>query len=162
MERALAVSRRLPRRDWLRVLDRHFLHVAIALRGRMDDIDVDAELARGATALAGVPAFVARFPRLNCFHTAVVAEAEPRDAFVELGRRLDPGVDETTELPHLTLAVFTRATAAAELRGALVATRETSLGELLVDEVQLVSVPASRRTILSPWRPLGRVRLAER
>jgi 2'-5' RNA ligase len=158
--RVRAVQRRLGHVPWLRPLPAYFLHVTVAglgfaeWRGRVDKVLDD-----GREALRGITRFRLAFPRLNCFHEAVVAEVEDVSgamlaaAAERLGRRGE------FFLPHLSLAYTTAAGPAAELRDALVPARETHLGEQDVREIQLCVVPASQRTILEPWTVAGRVAL---
>lgn len=156
--RAHEIQDRLPRLDWLRPLPGHFLHVSVAGLGFLDESAAVPELLeRGAAALRGLPPFRMAFPRLNCFHEAVVAEVES-DRIAEAGKRLRSR-DEGPFLPHLSLA-YTWAPGPAEpVREALVPIRETHLGEQDAREIQLCVVPASKTTIFEPWTVAGRVAL---
>jgi hypothetical protein len=62
-----------------------------------------------------------------------------------------------TFLPHLTLGAFNASGDPEPLRQTLVPLRETELGEQRVNEAVLCVVPASRTTILDPWKVVGSV-----
>jgi hypothetical protein len=88
------------------------------------------------------------YARVNCFPTAVV---------VEVGGLEGP----SSFLPHLTLAVTTRAAPPDELRAVLGPLRETFLGRQRVEESIRVSFPLSRERLFEPWTvhervPVGR------
>jgi hypothetical protein len=117
-------------------------------------------IADGRDALRGLGRFRLAFPRVNCFHDAVVAEVEGeidavRDAAARVGGRTE------LFLPHLSLAYTTASGPVGELRDGLVRLRETHLGEQAVDELQLCLVPASKSTILEPWTVADVVALTE-
>jgi hypothetical protein len=156
-----ALQRRLPRVDWLRPLPAHFLHVTVAGLGFLEEPrGVADSIADGRDALRGLRRFRLAFPRLNCFHDAVVAEVAGdvdavRDAAARLGSRTD------FYLPHLSLAYTSAAGPVEDIRDGLVGLRETHLGEQGVDEIQLCVVPASKGTILEPWTVADRVALAD-
>jgi 2'-5' RNA ligase len=149
------VRERLGRFDWLRPLPDHFLHVTVAGLGFVEpETDVSGLVEGGRERLRGLAPFRLTFPRLNCFHEAVVAEAEG-DGLHEAARRLRGDVG--LFLPHLSLAYTTAPGPPDELRKALLPIRDTPLGAQDVREIQLCVVPASRTTILEPWTVAGRV-----
>ncbi len=118
----------------------HFFHVW--LRGEHGpDLEPLLELGPFSLSLA----------RLNCFHTAVVAEVD------------SPGLDRLdapdTFLPHLSLAYVGTPLAAQPVREALVPFRELSLGTFIVDELVRVRLPAGRTTVLQPWTVVERASL---
>jgi len=131
---ALRVQGELERFDFLELVPHHFLHVAVldaAARGFAAPIDLD-------------------YARINCFHTAVVAQVEAPALSA-----LDPS---PTFLPHMTLAVVRRPEAPDELRPVLEPLRETSFGRQRVDEVLRIHVELSRERGLQPWTIVDRVR----
>ena len=138
-----ALQRRLPQVDWLRPLPPHFLHVTLAEHGFLDERSRVAELLEhGRDALRGLRRFRLAFPRLNCFHEAVVAEVEGEtEALRDAAARLRGSTAEPF-LPHLSLAYTTASGPVAELRDALVRLRETHLGEQEVGAIQLCLVDA--------------------
>ena len=147
------VRERLAGFDWLRPLPDHFLHVTVAGLGFVEpETDVSTLVEGGRECLRGLAPFRLTFPRLNCFHEAVVAEAES-DGLHEAGRRLRGDVG--LFLPHLSLAYTTAPRPPGELRKALLPMRDTPLGEHDVREIQLCVVPASKTTILEPWTVAG-------
>ena len=87
------------------------------------------------------------YARVNCFPTAVVVEVSGLDA-------------TSTMLPHLTLAITTRAAPPDELRAALEPLRETVLGRQRVEESIRVSFPLSRERLFEPWTAHERVPVA--
>jgi hypothetical protein len=144
---ALELQDRLRGINWLDPTPEHFLHTWIGLDSRI------GEASRG---WAELPRFRATYPRVNCFHTAVV---------VEVGgsfRELVAGTpnDVPTYLPHLTVAVVREPTAPGELRDLLVPLRDSGFGEHDVDDVTLVSFPCGRTTVYQPWTVLRRQPLA--
>jgi 2'-5' RNA ligase len=148
---------RLRRFDWLRPLPAHFLHVTVAALGLgVRRHDVPTLLEQGREALRGAGRFRLAFPRLNCFHEAVVAEVEG-DGIHDAAERLRGDLDSF--LPHLSLAYTTEPGDPEELRESLATLRATHLGEQEVREVLLCLVPASRATILEPWTVAGRATL---
>jgi hypothetical protein len=155
LERAVALQQKLRHIEWLRPIPHHFLHVWLgATAAPAEPAEVETLLADGRAALGGAERFRVTYPRLNSFHTAVVAEAES-DAFHAVARRLFPTRDLSTFLPHLTLAVPTEAGPPEPLRAAVLPLRHTHLGEHEVDELLFCFVPASRQTILEPWTVVG-------
>ena len=124
----------------LRIVPHHFLH--IWLRGGQG-ADVE-ELLEG-------PPFEVALPRLNCFHTAIVAEAQsPRLREVDAPDHF---------LPHQTLAVVELPIEPDAVRDALGPLRETSLGSFVVEELVRVRLPAGRTTVLEPWTVVECARL---
>jgi hypothetical protein len=124
--------------------------------------EVDGWLAHGREVLRGLQPFDVTYPRLNCFHNAVVAEVEDERAQLgELARRLGPGENPAAFLPHLAVALPTEAGDPQELRDALVPLRETSLGRQVVETIRLGLVPLSRHDVLQPWTVAGAVELAQ-
>jgi len=87
------------------------------------------------------------YAHVNCFPSAVVVEV----AGLPAGGAF---------LPHLTLALVTRATPPHELRAALVPLRETVLGRQSVEETIRVSFPLSRERLFEPYSVRERVPVA--
>ena len=154
-KRAIVAQDSLPLFRWLHRLDASFLHVFVGPVAWEGDTDLAAELARGRAALAEITPFELRVPRLTCFHSAIVAEGEPRERVVDLHERLFPGRDTDSLLPHMTLTVFTEPADPGSLRAALVPLRDTDLGAFVVSEVALCLVPWTRATVLTPWEVAG-------
>jgi 2'-5' RNA ligase len=155
--RARELQERLPRLDWLRPLPDHFLHVTVGGVGVLDDRRrLPRLLESGVQALEGLPAFRLSFPRLNCFHEAVVAEVEGEGVHAAAGRLRE---EQGPFLPHLSLAYTSAPGPPHELRNTLVKLRDTSLGAQEVRELRLCLVPAARTTILEPWSVVGAVEL---
>jgi hypothetical protein len=118
----------------------HFFHVW--LRGEHGpDLEPLLELGPFSLSLA----------RLNCFHTAVVAEVDSPGL-----ERLDAS---DTFLPHLSLAYVRTPLAAQPVREAVVPFRDHSLGTFIVDELVRVRLPAGRTTVLQPWTVVERASL---
>jgi hypothetical protein len=116
---------------------------------------------KGRETLCDLGTFTVHFPRLNCFHNAVVAEAEgDGGCLAELARRLLPDADMSTFLPHLAVALPVAAGDPRELRDILVPLRESYLGRQAVDNVRLGLVPLSRRDVLQPWTVPAAIPLA--
>jgi hypothetical protein len=118
----------------------HFFHVW--LRGEHGpDLEPLLELGPFSLSLA----------RLNCFHTAVVAEVD------------SPGLERLdtpdTFLPHLSVAYVGTPVAAQPVREAVVPFRELSLGTFIVDDLVRVRLPAGRTTVLQPWTVIERASL---
>ncbi len=137
----------LARFDWLTPLPDHFLHVTLA----------PPDVAQPGEALRGLASFRIRLARVNCFHDAVVVEADGaglREAAGRLGTPLE------FFLPHLSIAYANRRNRPDELRRVLLPLRDTEVGEQRVEEVRLVEVAASRSAILSPWRVVESARLS--
>jgi hypothetical protein len=135
---ALRVQGELEQLDFLELVPHHFLHVAVP----------DAALATlGATGVIEL-----EYARVNCFHTAVVAEVDAPAL-----RALDP---RPTFLPHMSLAYVTRPAAPGELPGVLEPLRETKFGRQRVEEVLRVHVELSRESGLQPWTIVDRVQSA--
>ena len=153
--RAVAAQQSLPEFHWLRRLPPGFLHVSVGQVAREGDVDVATELERGRAAVADRAPFELEVPRLTCFHTAVVAELEPRDRVADIHARLFPARTFETLLPHLTLAVLTERAPVEPLRDVLVPLRDTHLGHFSVDEVALCLVPWTRATFLAHWEVAG-------
>jgi hypothetical protein len=131
---ALRVQGELEPFDFLELVPHHFLHVSVppaAVREFDEPIDLE-------------------YSRVNCFHTAVVAEVDAPAL-----RALDP---TPTFLPHMTLAVVRRPEAPDELRRVLEPLRETSFGRQRVDDILRIHVELSREGGLQPWTVVDRVR----
>jgi hypothetical protein len=131
---ALRVQGALEGIDFLELVPHHFLHVSVphaAVQAFDEPIDLE-------------------YARVNCFHTAVVAQVEAPAL-----RALDPS---PTFLPHMTLAVVRRPEAPDELRRTLEPLRETSFARQRVDEVLRIHVELSRERGLQPWTVVDRVR----
>ena len=131
---ALGVQGELEPFDFLELVPHHFLHVSVSPAGvREFDEPLDLE-----------------YSRVNCFHTAVVAE---------VGAPALHALDRApTFLPHMTLAVVRRPEAPDELRRALEPLRDTPFGRQRADEVLRIHVELSRERGLHPWTIVDRVR----
>ena len=124
--------------DGLRPVPRHFLHVSVAHDG-----------GTGPPPLIG--AVEAMVGPVTCFHEAVVLEVHA-ERLPELARHLDPGREPATFLPHLSVAYVEGRPDPAAIRDALEPLRSRRpIGERF-REVTRCLVPASRTTILDPWR----------
>jgi hypothetical protein len=137
---ALRLQAELERIPGLVPVPEHFFHVW--LRGEHGpDLEPLLELGPFSLSLA----------RLNCFHTAVVAEVD------------SPGIEgldaPDTFLPHLSLAYVERPIGSQPVREALVPFRELSLGTFIVDELVRVRLPAGRTSVLQPWTVVERASL---
>ena len=130
---ALRVQGELEAFDFLELVPHHFLHVAVPDAG-VREFDRPLEL---------------EFVRVNCFHTAVVAEVRAPAL-----RALDP---RATFLPHMSLAYVRRPASPDELRRALEPLRDTSFGVQRVGELLRVHVELSREQGLQPWTIVDRV-----
>jgi hypothetical protein len=130
---ALRVQGELERFDFLELVPHHFLHVTVPAGAvRRFNAPIDLEYAR-----------------VNCFHTAVVAEVRSPAL-----RALDP---TPTFLPHMTLAVVRRPAPSPELRRVLEPLREGVFGVQRVDEILRVHVEFSRERGLQPWTIVDRI-----
>jgi hypothetical protein len=139
----------LDRFDWIELVPEHFLHVALGL----------AEcLGAAPERYPEVAPFEVRYPRPNCFHSAVVVEVTPPM------RRLVAGTmnDLPEFLPHMTIAVTRVEHSAEALRDELTRLRETDFGAQTVGEAKLVRFPAAQSTLFQPWEVVETVRLGER
>jgi len=124
----------------LRLPPHHFLHVWLHSPGGPD-----------LEQLLELPPFELRLPRINCFHVAVVAEAESE----ELAQ-----VDAPPHfLPHLSLAYVELPIDADAARDAVVPLRDASLGSFVVDELVRVRVPIGRTALFEPWTVVERAPL---
>jgi len=131
---ALRVQGELEPLEFLELVPHHFLHVAVppaAVRAFGKPINLE-------------------YSRVNCFHTAVVAEVDAPAL-----QALDPA---PTFLPHMTLAVVRRPEPPQELRSVLEPLRDTSFGRQRVDELLRIHVELSRERGLQPWAVVDRVR----
>jgi hypothetical protein len=139
----------LGRFDWIELVPEHFLHVWLGLPGRL------GEAPEGWPEVAP---FEVRYPRANCFHSAVVVEV------TEPMRRLVAGTknDVPEYLPHMTIAVTRVQHPAEALRDELIRLRETDVGAQTVDETKLVRFPAAQSTLFQPWEVVETVRLGQR
>ena len=159
-ERALAAQESLARFDWIALLPAHFFHVTVHELGtELEEDEVEQAVRVAREAWRDVQPFRIEYPRLTCFHEAVVAEGHTGGT-EQLRRGL--GQDSVLHLPHLSLAYFRSAGASGALRDVLAQRRETSLGEQDVDEVKLCLVPISKDRILEPWTVAGSIPLARR
>ncbi len=154
------------RLDWVTPFPAHFLHVwisAVLVSPRRPGVaEIASALEAAKRAWADVEAFDLAYPRVNCFHDAVVAETEGDGPGRLLRRLVDAGISGVpmdTFLPHLTLGVFNAAGDPKPLRDVLVPVRETELGQQRVTEAVLCVVPGSRTTILDHWEVVGSVAL---
>ena len=158
-----ALQRALAPITWLRPYPVRLQHLWLGSLGwgaSWSDATIERRLEQGREALDGLARFTLRFPRLNCFHTAVVAEAEADDdRLADLARRLAPHEDTATFLPHLAVSLATAPGDPRELRDVLVPLRDTSLGHQVVDAVSLGVVPLGQQDFLRPWTVPGSVAL---
>lgn len=158
-----ALQRCLRPVDWLRPYPAHLQHLWLGSLGWAMSWPTEATeewVERGREALRNLGTFTVDFPRLNCFHNAVVAEAEgDKGHLAELAHRLLPDEDLSTFLPHLAVALPTAAGNPQELREILVPLREFNLGRQAVDNVRLGLVPLSRCDVLQPWTVPASIRL---
>ena len=127
----------------LRIVPHHFLHAW--LRSVHGGHGPDLEQ------LLQLTPFEVRVARVNCFHTAVVAEVEA-DALAGVSA-------PATFLPHLSLAYVDTPIDPQPVRDAVAPLRDTELGAFVVDELVRVRVPAARTTILQPCAVVERARL---
>jgi hypothetical protein len=161
--------------DWITTVPGHFLHTWIAGTGfsdRPSASEIAALVERAERAWLGVEPFEVVYRRINCFHDAIVAEVEGDGPRALLGRLVDAGywgelpvaggsraVQMDTFLPHVTLGVFNRAHAPAELRTALTPLRDDAIGRQSVRDVTLCAIGLSRAPMLRPWQVVGSVTL---
>lgn len=150
--------------DWVTPLAADFLHVWIgavsASPHRPEAAEIASALEDAERAWADVEAFDLLYPRVNCFHDAVVAETRGDGPGRLLRQLVYAGISRVpldTFLPHLTLGVFSASSDPRTLRDVLVPLRETELGQQRVTEAVLCVIPASRTTILDPWEVVGSV-----
>jgi hypothetical protein len=131
---ALRVQGELEPFDFLELVPHDFLHVSVPHAAVLEfEEPIDLEYAR-----------------VNCFHTAVVAEVDAPAL-----RALAP---VPTFLPHMTLAVVRRPAAPDELRNVLEPLRDAPFGRQRVDQVLRIHVELSRELGLQPWTVVDRVR----
>jgi 2'-5' RNA ligase len=150
--------------DWVTPFPGHFLHVWLATVASSPTRPAASAIASAVEeaehAWAGLEPFDLVYPRINCFHDAVVAEARRDEPLRLVHRLVEAGATSVpldTFLPHLTLGTFNASGDPEPLRQTLVPLRETELGEQRVNEAVLCVVPASRTTILDPWKVVGSV-----
>ncbi len=92
-------------------------------------------------------AFPIAYANVNCFHAAVVVEVQgPMQQLVA-----GTPYDDSTFLPHMTLAVAREPAPPAELRDVLASVRDAVLGRQVVDELTCVRFPAGKSTLFRPW-----------
>jgi len=123
---------------WLVPVPDHFLHVAIGLSDRIGDVAEEWE---------DLEAFPITYANVNCFHAAVVVEVEGPMSQLVAGTPYD----DSTFLPHMTLAVARQPAPPAELREVLATVRDAVLGRQVVDLLTCVRFPAGRSTLFRPW-----------
>jgi 2'-5' RNA ligase len=128
------VQERLASIEGLEPLPRHFSHVTVGAGG--DDVPISGRR------------FEISYPRLACFHEAVVAEAGA-PALRDIVARAWPERDLSVFLPHLSLVYARGPVDPAEVRAVL--ERDTPLGRHVVTEIALCMVPVAKRTLLEPW-----------
>ena len=150
--------------DWVTPFPAHFLHVWISAVSASPRPPEAAEIASAVEeaerAWADVDAFDLVYRRVNCFHDAVVAETRGDGPRSLLTRLVDAGISRVavdTFLPHLTLATFNAPNHPRPLRERLVPVREVELGAQRVSDAALCVLPASRSTLLEPWKVVGSV-----
>ncbi len=139
----------LARFDWIDLVPEHFLHVWLG----MPEL-----LGKAPERWPELAPFEVRYPRANCFHSAVVVEV------TQPIRRLVAGTknDLPEYLPHMTIAVTRMEHSADELHDELTRLREIDLGAQTVGETRLVRFPAAQSTLFQPWEVVETVRLGER
>jgi hypothetical protein len=145
---AARLQESLRRFDWIDVVPEHFLHVWVGVPERLGDAPQRwPELAP----------FEIEYPRLNCFHNAVVVEV------TQPVRRLVAGTqnDLPEFLPHMTVAVTRVEHPADELRDVLTELRGSKVGFQTVGETKLVRFSAAQSTLFQPWEVFETVRLGE-
>jgi 2'-5' RNA ligase len=152
-----------------------FLHAWIAgaalARRRPTPEEVHVAFERAQRAWEGVAPFFVSYPRVNCFHSAIVVEVEeagPRAlaaALVDSRYWRDLPIEDAVQelpletfLPHVTVGVVRTPTEPTALRDVLVPLRDVELGQERMSEAQLSVIPASRSTVLDPWEVVGSVR----
>jgi hypothetical protein len=145
---AAVLQESLRRFDWIDLVPEHFLHVWLGVPDRLDDAP------RRWPELAP---FEIGYPRLNCFHNAVVVEV------TQPVRRLVAGTqnDLPAFLPHMTVAVTRVEHLADELRDTLAQLREIDVGGQMVGDTKLVRFPAAQSTLFQPWEVVETVRLGQ-
>jgi hypothetical protein len=133
---AIGLQRRLAGVGGLELLPEHFLHVTLPVPG---------------TELRGKGPIELEYRRVTCFHEAVAVEISAPSL-----KAVHPS---PTFLPHLTLAITTRKTPPRQIRDAVIALREVSLGRQLAKEAIRVAFPFSRKRFLEPWTVRERMSL---
>jgi hypothetical protein len=133
--------------EWVAAIPDHFLHVwlggPISFGGR-------------PATLRGSGAFELTYQHVNCFHSAVVVEAEAP----ELGRLVEgTEIDTATFLAHMTIGVTREEHDPEDLRRVVLPLRDVELGTATVTELKRVRFPASRTTLLQPWTVVETVTL---
>lgn len=151
---ALAVQQSLRGLDWIAPVPDYFLHVSV---GEAETVDLD----QAERAWRDVEPFELEYRRANCFHDAAIVETHG-EGVQQLVERAFPQTDLSVLLPHLSVGYVRRSEPAEELRTALTAFRDVSVGAGIVDEVFLCRVPFAKSTFLRPWRVLGSVKLGSR
>jgi 2'-5' RNA ligase len=139
----------LRRFEWVELVPEHFLHVWLG---------VTECLCEAPQRWPGLAPFEVRYPRLNCFHSAVVVEVtQPMRRLVAETRN-----DLPQFLPHITVAVTRVEHSAQELRDTLSQLRETDIGAQTVGETKLVRFAAAQSTLFQPWEVVRTVSLGQR
>lgn len=136
--------------DWIAPVPDYFLHVSVGEA-------TGAEIERTERAWRDVEPCELAYRRANCFHDAAIVEAHG-EGIQLLVEGAFPQRDLSVLLPHLSIGYVKRSAPAEELRTALTAFRDVSLGTGIVDEVFLCQVPIAKSTFLAPWRILGSVK----
>ena len=142
---------RLAHVESLRPVPDHFLHVWLGSARELSP-------ARAEKAWAGIRPFGVQYRRVNCFHDAVIVEADAKGVRSLVAAGL-PHISPETFLPHMTVAYTAARTPPEPVRQALAAFRESAFGEGLVREVRLCRVPIARSTFLEPWTAVAAVEL---
>jgi 2'-5' RNA ligase len=152
--------------EWITPQPVHFLHTSIAAVAVSPQPPSPAAIAsateRARRGWSGVQRFEVHYRRVNCFHDAVVVEVAGAGPKTLVERLVDAGAVDTVDpelfLPHVTIGAVNARTDASALRDVLAHIRGLDVGTQQVLEAQLCVVPASRRTILTPWTVVARVR----
>jgi 2'-5' RNA ligase len=152
--------------EWITPQPEHFLHTSIAAVAVSPEVPSPEAIAsaaeRARRAWSGVQRFDVHYRRVNCFHDAVVVEVTGAGPKTLVERLVDAGAVDTVDpklfLPHVTIGAFNRRGNPSALRHPLLQIRNLDVGTQQVLEATLCVVPASRRTILTPWTVVARVR----
>ena len=168
------VKRSFSHLDWITPQPDHFLHTwlgGVALAPQLPSPgEIEIALERAERAWEGFPSFDISYKRVNCFHRAVVVEVEGNGARNLVEKLVEADywdnlpisgalarVQMETFLPHVTIGTVKRPNDPEPLRRALTPLRDAHLGRQRVSEATLCIAPASRRTILDPWRAVASV-----
>ena len=164
------------RLEWIVPQPSYFLHIslgAVAFGRRCPTgQEIASALERARRVWARASGFEVAYRRINCFHSAVVVEVEGDGPRLLVKKLVEDNywgnvqieaplaaVRLETYLPHLTIGSIKGANDPGLLKQALIPLRDCELGKQRVAEASLCLIPASRMTILSPWKVVGSVAL---